>query len=161
MPKTPQARSKKTSQARSPRTKNTRAAKTAKTAKPAARKAAGGSGAKPAKARSAGNASTTNALSVLVEALKSHPQQKSIVSAGQQKDQLLRSLIPLYLARSLDVEVTSGTTSKFWSKLGVTYAAPNAAKALRTHTGYAAETKKGRAITAKGIKYVEQAIAKA
>jgi hypothetical protein len=148
------ARSKKTSPARSTRAKSPRVAK------------AGGvrsntrSGAKPTRTRSAGKAAT-NALNVLVDALKTHPQQKSIVAAGQQKDQLLRSLIPLYLARSLDVPVTSGTTSKFWSKLGVTYAAPNAAKALRTHTGYASETKKGRAITAKGIKYVEQAIANA
>ncbi|MBN1208732.1 MAG: hypothetical protein JXB05_27975 [Myxococcaceae bacterium] len=157
MPKKPQAKSKKTSSARPQRAKSQ--TRTAKTARPAARKAAAkrGSASSPGRA----TAKTTAAVKMLVDALQSHPQQKGIVSAGQQKDQLLRSLIPLYLARSLDLAVTSGTTSRFWDKLGVSYAAPNAAKALRIHTGYASETKKGRAITAKGIKYVEQAIAKA
>ena len=117
-------------------------------------------GATASKRAGAPRAATAEAVKQLVDALQSHPQQKDIVSAGQQKDQLLRSLIPLYLARSLGVEVTSGTTSRFWSKFGVSYAAPNAAKALRIHTGYASETKKGRAITAKGIRYVEDAIAR-
>jgi hypothetical protein len=129
-------------------------------AKPAARKAAAKRGATASKRNGATRAATAEAVKQLVEALQNHPQQKDIVSAGQQKDQLLRSLIPLYLARSLGVEVTSGTTSRFWSKLGVTYAAPNAAKALRIHTGYASETKKGKTITAKGVRYVEDAIAR-
>ncbi|WNG46951.1 hypothetical protein F0U60_24585 [Archangium minus] len=94
-----------------------------------------------------------------MDALRAHPKQEVLVAAGRQKDQLLRSLIPLYLARALDVEVTSGTTSRFWGELGVTYAAPNAAKALRLHTGFAQDTKKGKAITSKGIKYVESALA--
>lgn len=131
-----------------------------KAAKPAAKKAAAKRGA-ASKRTGAARAATAEAVKQLVDALQSHPQQKDLVSAGQQqKDQLLRSLIPLYLARSLGVEVTSGTTSRFWGKFGVSYAAPNAAKALRIHTGYASETKKGRAITAKGIRYVEDAIAR-
>lgn len=138
-------------------------AKTAKkAAKPAAKKAAAKRGASASKrSTGASRAATAEAVKQLVDALQAHPQQKDLVTAGQQqKDQLLRSLIPLYLARSLGVEVTSGTTSRFWSKFGVSYAAPNAAKALRIHTGYASETKKGRAITAKGIRYVEDAIAR-
>lgn len=139
-------------------------AKTAKkaAAKPAAKKAAAKRGASASKrSTGASRAATTEAVKQLVDALQAHPQQKDLLTAGQQqKDQLLRSLIPLYLARSLGVEVTSGTTSRFWSKFGVSYAAPNAAKALRIHTGYASETKKGRAITAKGIRYVEDAIAR-
>jgi hypothetical protein len=99
------------------------------------------------------------AVSALVDVLRAHPRQEELVVAGRQKDQLLRSLIPLYLARALDVEVTSGITSRFWGEFGVTYAAPNAAKALRLHTGFAQDTKKGKAITSKGIKYVESALA--
>lgn len=156
MPKKPQAKSKKTSQASSPRAKSPTRSSAAKKAAPA-RKAAAKRGSTAGRA----TAKTTETVKQLVEALQSHPQQKGLLTAGQQKDQLLRSLIPLYLARSLDIAVTSGTTSRFWGKLGISYAAPNAAKALRIHTGYASETKKGRAITAKGIKYVEQAIAKA
>jgi len=130
-------------------------------AKPAAKKAAAKRGATASKRNGASRAATAEAVKQLVDALQAHPQQKDLVSAGQQqKDQLLRSLIPLYLARSVGIEVTSGTTSRFWSKFGVSYAAPNAAKALRIHTGYASETKKGRAITAKGIRYVEDAIAR-
>ena len=98
---------------------------------------------------------------MLEAALRGHARQKDLVSAGKEKDQLLRSLIPLYLAKALDVEVTSGTTSRFWSGLGVTYAAPNAAKALRLHAGYAQDTKKGKAITAKGVRYVEDALKQA
>jgi hypothetical protein len=156
MPKKPEAKSKKTTPARSTRAKSP-AKRASKTAAPAKRKAAAKRSAKSSQGRGGGKAAP-EAVNKLVEALRAHPNQKGLVTAGQQKDQLLRSLIPLYLARSLDLEVTSGTTSKFWESLGVSYAAPNAAKALRTHTGYAQETKKGRAITAKGIKYVEQAV---
>ncbi|MFP2909321.1 hypothetical protein ACLESD_30620 [Pyxidicoccus sp. 3LFB2] len=101
-------------------------------------------------------------VSRLVEALRAHPRHEALVSAGRQKDQLVRSLIPLYLARAVeaDVEVTSGTMSRFWGELGVTYAAPNAAKALRLHSGYAQDTKKGKAITPRGIQYVEEALAR-
>jgi hypothetical protein len=120
---------------------------------------------KPKKAaRSASAAATPQdasvAVSRLVEALRAHPRHEALISAGKQKDQLVRSLIPLYLARAVDadVEVTSGTTSRFWGELGVTYAAPNAAKALRLHGGYAQDTKKGKAITARGVQYVEEAL---
>ncbi|MFY1830038.1 hypothetical protein ACN47A_29255 [Myxococcus fulvus] len=100
------------------------------------------------------------AVDRLMEALRTHPRHEELASAGKLKDQLVRSLIPLYLARAaeLDMEVTSGTTSRFWGELGVTYAAPNAAKALRLHAGYAQDTKKGKAITAKGVQYVEEAL---
>ena len=57
------------------------------------------------------------------------------------------------------VEVSSGTTSKFWAEHGVSYAAPNVAKALREHVGYARRSAKGGPqITPNGIKYVEQAL---
>jgi hypothetical protein len=120
--------------------------------------------AKPRKtARAGGEAAAQDpfvAVSRLVEALRAHPRQEALISAGRQKDQLVRSLIPLYLARAVDadLEVTSGTTSRFWGELGVSYAAPNAAKALRLHGGYAQDTKKGKAITARGIQYVEEAL---
>jgi hypothetical protein len=160
MPKKPEAKSKKTSPARTTRAKSPSKARVAKKAAPAARKAAPKRSAKANPGRGASKAAP-EAVNKLVNALRAHPNQKGIVTAGQQKDQLLRSLIPLYLARALDLEVTSGTTSRFWEELGISYAAPNAAKALRTHTGYAQETKKGRAITSKGVKYVEQAVTQA
>ncbi|OJH36238.1 hypothetical protein BON30_34330 [Cystobacter ferrugineus] len=98
-------------------------------------------------------------VGALVEALRAHPRQEELVAAGRRKDQLLRSLIPLYLARALELEVTSGTTSRFWGEFGVTYAAPNAAKALRLNTGFTQDTPKGKALTPKGVKYVESALA--
>lgn len=148
-PKAKKAASKKSAAKKAPAAKKAAPAKK----KSAAKKA-------PAAKKSAQGASE-DAVSVLEVALRGHARQKDLVSAGKEKDQLLRSLIPLYLAKALDVEVTSGTTSRFWSGLGVTYAAPNAAKALRLHAGYAQDTKKGKAITAKGIRYVEDALAQA
>ncbi|MHA7631241.1 hypothetical protein [Corallococcus sp. M7] len=150
-PKAKKAASKKTAAKKAPAAKKAAPAKKKSAAKkaPAAKKAA------------TSGAASEDAVSVLETALRGHARQKDLVSAGKEKDQLLRSLIPLYLAKSLDVEVTSGTTSRFWSGLGVTYAAPNAAKALRLHAGYAQDTKKGKAITAKGIRYVEDALAQA
>jgi len=109
-------------------------------------------------AKAAGQAATP--LDQLLRVLASHPKGAQLARAGKQKDQLLRSLIPLYLARSLNgVEISSGTTSKFWAKHGVKYAAPNAAKALREHVGYARRTAKGPQITPNGVKYVEAALA--
>lgn len=107
---------------------------------------------------SSANGHGGTAVEQLLAALHSHPRQHELISAGKQKDQLVRSLIPLYLARSLDAdfEVTSGTTSRFWGELGVSYAAPNAAKALRLHGGYAQDTQKGKAITPRGVQYVEE-----
>jgi hypothetical protein len=95
----------------------------------------------------------------LNRALVTHPRKDALVKAGKAKDQLMRALIPLYLARGWDVEVTSGATSKLWKKYGVTFAPPNAAKALREHVGYARRTKAGLQITPNGVKYVEQAFA--
>jgi hypothetical protein len=159
MPKKPEAKIQKTSSARPVKRAPVRTAKAAKTAAP---KAAAKSVAKASPARAgtkAPRAQSSQAVTQLVDALKGHPQQKDLVTAGQQqKDQLLRSLIPLYLARALNLEVTSGTTSRFWGTFGVSYAAPNAAKALRMNTGYAQETRKGKAITSKGVRYVEQAL---
>jgi hypothetical protein len=42
----------------------------------------------------------------------------------------------------------------------VKFAAPNAAKVLREHAGYARRTAKGPRISAAGVKYVEAALAK-
>ncbi|MBN8233010.1 hypothetical protein JYK02_36400 [Corallococcus macrosporus] len=143
--------------------KKSAAAKKAPAAKKAApaKKKSAAKKAPAAKKSAASGAASEDAVSVLEAALRGHARQKDLVSAGKEKDQLLRSLIPLYLAKALDVEVTSGTTSRFWSGLGVTYAAPNAAKALRLHAGYAQDSKKGKAITAKGIRYVEDALKQA
>lgn len=97
-------------------------------------------------------------LSQLLQRFKKHPQRKALVNAGKAQGQLMRSLVPLYLGRGLEVAITSGITSKFWADAGVTFAAPNAAKALREHPGYAKRTKKGPVITAKGVEYVEGAL---
>ncbi|RKG71541.1 hypothetical protein D7V80_01060 [Corallococcus sp. CA054B] len=159
----PAARRKTAPKAKKAASKKKSAAKKAPAAKKAApaKKKSAAKKAPAAKKAAASGSASEDAVSVLETALRGHARQKDLVSAGKEKDQLLRSLIPLYLAKSLDVEVTSGTTSRFWSGLGVTYAAPNAAKALRLHAGYAQDTKKGKAITAKGIRYVEDALAQA
>lgn len=102
---------------------------------------------------------TGNVVDDLVAVLNRHGKKTELIRAGKvHKDQLLRSLIPLYLGRNLDTEVTSGHVSKFWSLYGVKYAAPNAAKALREHVGFARTTRQGRQITPNGIKYVEAAM---
>ena len=100
-----------------------------------------------------------SAVKHLVAKLAAHPKRTALIKAGKQKDQLLRSLVPLYLAQKLtNVEITSGDTSEFWARHGVKYLAPNAAKALREHVGYARRTKLGPQITPNGIKYVEAAL---
>ncbi|MEW6429999.1 MAG: hypothetical protein AB1730_00715 [Myxococcota bacterium] len=114
----------------------------------------------PAKEGARGAAKSADPLDQLLAALAAHPKGAQLAKAGKQKDQLLRSLIPLYLARSLDgVAISSGTTSRFWAHHGVKYAAPNAAKALREHVGYARRTAKGPQITPNGVKYVDAALA--
>jgi hypothetical protein len=122
--------------------------------------------AKTAAVRKAVKAATTpapkkplSAHDQLVRALEAHPRREALVKAGKQKDQLLRALIPLYVGRSLTIEISSGETSKLWAKYGVKFAAPNAAKALREHVGYARRTKVGTQITPNGVKYVEDALA--
>ena len=96
-------------------------------------------------------------LAQVLANLDSHSKKAALIKAGKQKDQLLRSLIPLYVAKG--AEISSGTTSKFWAKHGVSFAAPNVAKALREHVGYARRSAKGGPqITPNGIKYVEQAL---
>lgn len=124
--------------AKKPATKAAPKAATAKAAKPAGR----------------------DAFEVVLASLAKHPAKAALVKAGTQPDQLLRSLIPLYLAQGSGVDVTSGVIHKFWSKHGVKFAAPNAAKALREHVGYARQTKAGREITPNGIKYVDAALQK-
>lgn len=121
-------------------------------AKPEAAKPEATQRVKPARRRA-------DPLSQLIEVLETHPKREGLVKAGRQKDQLLRSLIPLYLAQQLSVSVSSGTTSRFWAKQGVKYAAPNAAKALREHEGYARRTSTGPRITPAGVEYVEAALA--
>lgn len=113
---------------------------------------------KAAPAPKAVKVETDDALAVVLSALESNSKKAALIKAGKQKDQLLRSLIPLYIARSSSAEVSSGVTSKFWAKHGVKYAAPNAAKALREHTGYSKRTKNGNQITPNGVKYVEAAL---
>lgn len=114
---------------------------------------------KPARAMKVkGVAEKPTALDLVLKALEASSKRAMLIKAGRQKDQLLRSLIPLYLARNSNVEITSGVVSRFWKLHGVNYAAPNAAKALREHVGYARQTKTGRQITPNGIKYVEQAL---
>ncbi len=105
-------------------------------------------------------ASAPEPVDTLLKALESHPRRAVLVKAGQkQKDQLLRSLIPLYIARKAGkVDVSSGVTSKFWSLHGVKFAAPNAAKVLREHKGFSKRGSQGPAITDAGVKYVENAI---
>ena len=99
------------------------------------------------------------AVEHLVAKLDAHPKKAALVRAGKQKDQLLRSLIPLYVATKLpNLEITSGDTSDFWKLHGVKFLAPNAAKVLREHVGYARRTKLGPQITPNGIKYVEAAL---
>ena len=124
--------------------------------KPAAKKPA--RKAKPSKARKMAGPAKPTALDLVLKSLESNAKRTMLVKAGKQKDQLLRSLIPLYLVRHSNVEISSGVVSHFWKLHGVKFAAPNAAKALREHVGYARNTKAGRAITPNGIKYVEQAL---
>jgi hypothetical protein len=102
---------------------------------------------------------TPSTVQHLMAKLDAHPKRAALVKAGKLKDQLLRSLIPLYLAQKLtNMEITSGDTSEFWKLHGVKFLAPNAAKALREHVGYARRTKFGPQITPNGIKYVEAAL---
>jgi hypothetical protein len=96
----------------------------------------------------------------LVSVLKNHPKRAELVNAGKTKDQLVRSLIPLYLAKEAGerFEVTSGVVSAFWAASKVRFQAPNAAKALRQNPGYAKRTARGQVITAKGVAYVKAAL---
>jgi hypothetical protein len=113
--------------------------------------------AKAPKAR--GQVKTEGPLAQVISALNKHPRKANLIRVGrEEKDQLLRSLVPLYVARQLNLEITSGMISRFWKMHGVSYAAPNAAKALREHVGYARATRTGRQITPNGVKYVDQAI---
>ena len=66
-------------------------------------------------------AESGDALGTVLTALDGHAKKASLIKAGKQKDQLLRSLIPLYIARNVNAEVSSGVTSKFWAKFGVKY----------------------------------------
>lgn len=100
-------------------------------------------------------------VQAVIAALAHHPKRQALVRAGKQKDQLLRSLIPLYIARKAELHLSSGAISRFWAVHGVKYAPPNAAKALRQHVGYARLDAKGRQITPNGIRYVEAALSPA
>lgn len=135
-------------------------AKSAKKAAPAKQVAAKTVAGRTATAKKVApvKAESGDALGSVLTALDGHAKKASLIKAGKQKDQLLRSLIPLYIARNVNAEVSSGVTSKFWAKFGVKYAAPNAAKALREHGGYSKRTKNGNQITPNGVKYVESAL---
>jgi hypothetical protein len=138
-------------------------AKKAAAKKPAAKKAAAKkapAAKKPAAKKAAAPAADGgDPLTAVLAALDARANKADLIDAGKQKDQLLRSLIPLYVAQGLEVEVSSGVASKFWAKHGVKFAAPNAAKVLREHAGYAKRTPKGPRISAAGVKYVEAALA--
>lgn len=100
-------------------------------------------------------------VETLLAQLLKHPEREALIEAGTQKDQLLRSLVPLYLAQGLGLEVNSGVISRFWQAHSVSYAASNAAKALRQNEGHARTVAGGREITPVGVAYVETALAKA
>lgn len=134
------------------------AAAPAKPAAPAAPAAKKAKAPKKAAAKAKPSSAKADPLAQLEAALNASNKKAALLKAGKQKDQLLRALIPLYLSKGA-FEVTSGTTSKFWAKNGVTFAAPNVAKALREHVGYARRgAKGGPQITPNGTKYVEAAM---
>lgn len=124
-----------------------------------AKKAASAKKASRGKKASSNGAPQGDSVGALQAALEGHPHSRQLVAAGSQRDQLLRSLVPLYLAQGLSgVEVNSGAISGFWKAHGVSYAGPNAAKALREHTGNASKKGKGWVITSAGVSYVEAAL---
>jgi hypothetical protein len=112
---------------------------------------------KPANVKKPATAVPTDPAAQLLKALDGNAKKAALIKAGKQKDQLLRSLIPLYLSKGA-FEVTSGTTTRFWATQGISFAAPNVAKALREHVGYARRTAKGAQLTPNGVKYVETAL---
>lgn len=112
---------------------------------------------KKASAKKAAAPATLDPVAQLGRALDASSKKAALIKAGKQKDQLLRALIPLYVAKG-NIEVSSGTTTRFWAKHGVSFAAPNVAKALREHVGYARRTAKGPQITPNGTKYVDAAL---
>jgi len=91
----------------------------------------------------------------VADVLRAHPAFPDFLRAARRPDQLLRSLIPLYVAAQLDLELDSGEIARVWRRFRVSYAVPNAAKALREHVGYAIRSKTGRRIAKPGIRYVE------
>jgi hypothetical protein len=103
---------------------------------------------------------TQTAEKVVAAALAKHRSSKALIRSGKKPDQLLRSLIPLYVAKQFDLDLDSGEIARVWKRFRVQYAVPNAAKALREHVGYAKRTSQGRRITKVGIRYVEAALKK-
>jgi len=114
-----------------------------------------------AKKRAAPRARPAPSADSLSVALQAHPKGTELALAGKLRDQLLRSLVPLYLARELaGVEVNSGAISAFWKAQGVSFAGPNAAKALRAHPEHITKKGKGWTIAPSGVAYVEAALNK-
>jgi hypothetical protein len=105
-----------------------------------------------------GSAARDATVERLRAVLAAHPRGRALAKAGAAKDQLLRALIPLYLSRGEDLAISSGATSRFWARQGVTFAAPNAAKALRQHPGHSKRTSVGMTITPRGVSYVESVL---
>ena len=98
---------------------------------------------------------------LVATAMAAHPRSKELVRSGKMPNQLLRSLIPLYVAAEHDqgpVDLNSGQIVRVWKKFKVRYAGPNAAKALRENARFAKRTPTGRRITATGVRYVEAAL---
>ncbi len=134
---------------------------TAKTTKVGAKVLKPVAAAKRSLGKSASTATTGNddaPVQTLLSLMEKHPKKIQLAKVGASKDQLLRSLIPLYLAKGENMEMTSGVISRFWKQQGINYAAPNAAKALRKHPGYSKDGQLGKQIAPNGIRYVETAL---
>ena len=110
------------------------------------------------KVRRPSSPAAKDSLEPLLEAFRRHPRQDELRQAGERKDQLLRALIPLYVAQELELALNSGAVSRFWSSLGLRFAAPNVAKALRQKPGHARSVRQGWRISAAGVQYVEAAL---
>lgn len=88
---------------------------------------------------------------------------KLIEAGKKQRDQLLRALIPLIIAKEVPhvfprSPITCGDVERFWKAQGVRFLATNAAGVLRWHIGYSRRTKAGPQITPNGVKYIEAAL---
>lgn len=95
-------------------------------------------------------------LARLMRASKAGP--KLVKAAKKTNDNLLRALIPLYIARSVAVRVTSGGVSRFWNARGISISGPAVARAWREWVGYSRQTKTGPQITPNGVNYVNAAL---
>jgi len=106
-------------------------------------------------------AKTKSKLETVEAVWKKHAIRNALVEAGKKargNDNLLHALIPLYLTRDADMQLTSGDASRFWAAHGVKVRPQVVAKMLREHVGYSRRTRDGVQITPNGVKYVEAAL---